>query len=87
MPCVPRRVADTPVKPEELARAKNQLRSSLLMNLEMRSILCEDIGRQVSCVAFTHSHTHTQTHEHTPASPPLYVVFTRGCGCHRVRSC
>jgi len=31
----------------ELARAKNQLKSSLLMNLESRPILFEDIGRQV----------------------------------------
>eukprot|EP00966_Prymnesium_polylepis_P076904 1782145-Prymnesium_polylepis.1 len=30
----------------ELARAKNQLKSSLLMNLESRPILFEDIGRQ-----------------------------------------
>ncbi|KAL1510788.1 hypothetical protein AB1Y20_007074 [Prymnesium parvum] len=32
---------------EELSRAKNQLKSSLLMNLEQRQILFEDIGRQV----------------------------------------
>jgi len=32
---------------QELARAKNQLKSSLLMNLESRPILFEDIGRQV----------------------------------------
>merc|ERR1712205_100321 len=31
----------------ELARAKNQLTSSLMMNLESRPILFEDIGRQV----------------------------------------
>jgi len=31
----------------ELSRAKNQLKSSLLMNLESRAILFEDIGRQV----------------------------------------
>ena len=31
----------------ELARAKNQLKASLLMNLESRPILFEDIGRQV----------------------------------------
>ena len=31
----------------ELSRAKNQLKSSLLMNLESRPILFEDIGRQV----------------------------------------
>ncbi len=31
----------------ELIRAKNQLRSSVMMNLEMRGVLCEDMGRQV----------------------------------------
>jgi len=31
----------------ELTRAKNQLKASLLMNLESRPILFEDIGRQV----------------------------------------
>jgi len=31
----------------ELSRAKNQLKSSLLMNLESRPVLFEDIGRQV----------------------------------------
>ena len=38
---------DTKVSEDELLRARNQLRSSLLMNLETRGILCEDIGRQV----------------------------------------
>ena len=32
---------------DELMRAKNQLRSSVMMNLESRGVLCEDIGRQV----------------------------------------
>jgi len=32
---------------EELERARNQLRSTVLMNLESRAILCEDLGRQV----------------------------------------
>lgn len=31
----------------ELSRAKNQLKASLLMNLESRPILFEDVGRQV----------------------------------------
>ena len=31
----------------ELTRAKNQLKASLLMNLESRPVLFEDIGRQV----------------------------------------
>jgi len=37
----------TSISEVELARAKNQLKSSLLMNLESRAILFEDIGRQV----------------------------------------
>ncbi|KAI9207536.1 Metalloenzyme, LuxS/M16 peptidase-like protein [Polychytrium aggregatum] len=32
---------------EELSRAKNQLKSNLLMNLEMRMVELEDIGKQV----------------------------------------
>jgi processing peptidase subunit alpha len=35
------------VKEAELARARNQLASSVLMNLETRSTLVEDIGRQL----------------------------------------
>jgi len=35
------------ISPDELNRAKNQLTSSLLMNLESRPVLFEDIGRQV----------------------------------------
>ena len=35
------------VSATELGRAKNQLTSSLLMNLESRSVLFEDIARQV----------------------------------------
>ncbi len=50
--------ADKKVKPEELSRAQNQLMSSVLMNLETRSMLCEDIGRQV-CVY--------------PPTPPLLI--------------
>ncbi|KAL8645222.1 MAG: hypothetical protein Q9226_007397 [Calogaya cf. arnoldii] len=35
------------LKPVEVSRAKNQLRSSLLMNLESRMVELEDLGRQV----------------------------------------
>lgn len=35
------------LQPGEVARAKNQLRSSLLMNLESRMVELEDLGRQV----------------------------------------
>lgn len=35
------------LKPHEVDRAKNQLRSSLLMNLESRMVELEDLGRQV----------------------------------------
>lgn len=38
---------DEPVAEEDLARARNQLRSAVMMNLELRGVLCEDIGRQV----------------------------------------
>ena len=41
------RLIDVPVKHGELARARNQLASSVLMNLETRGLLAEDIGRQV----------------------------------------
>ena len=40
-------VANAPVHDVELSRAKNQLKSSVLMNLESRMILYEDIGRQL----------------------------------------
>jgi processing peptidase subunit alpha len=36
------------VPPDELSRAKNQLKSSLAMALESRSVEVEDLGRQVS---------------------------------------
>lgn len=42
-----RRLVEQPVKPSELARARNQLASSVMMNLETRALLCEDIGRQI----------------------------------------
>jgi len=32
---------------EEMLRAKNQLKSFVFTNLESRSVLCDDIGRQV----------------------------------------
>ena len=35
------------VSKAELARAKNQTKASLLMNLEHRAVACEDLGRQV----------------------------------------
>jgi mitochondrial-processing peptidase subunit alpha len=37
----------TPVSDHELSRAKNQLKSSLMMALESRSVEVEDLGRQV----------------------------------------
>ena len=36
-----------PLQKQEVNRAKNQLRSSLLMNLESRMVELEDLGRQV----------------------------------------
>ena len=35
------------IKPDELERAKTQLQSMLMMNLENRPVMFEDIGRQV----------------------------------------
>ena len=35
------------ISPSELDRAKTQLQSMLLMNLETRPVIFEDIGRQV----------------------------------------
>ena len=46
-------VADEKVDVIELVRARNQLKSSVLMNLESRSILFEDIGRQVAVLFFS----------------------------------
>lgn len=40
-------LAERKVQPDELDRARNQLQSSVLMNLETRGVLCEDIGRQI----------------------------------------
>ncbi len=41
------RLCDQAVKPDELRRSGNQLASSVLMNLETRGLLVEDIGRQI----------------------------------------
>jgi hypothetical protein len=41
---------------DELLRAKNALKSSIYFNLEHRSLLCEDMGRQVSCLFFLFLH-------------------------------
>ena len=41
------RLGHAPVREVELARARNQLASSVLMNLESRGVLVEDIGRQM----------------------------------------
>jgi hypothetical protein len=41
------RLVEEPVAGPELSRARNQLASSVLMNLETRGLLCEDIGRQI----------------------------------------
>merc|ERR1719468_1331107 len=35
------------IHPDELQRAKNALKSSIHMNLEMRAVMMEDIGRQL----------------------------------------
>merc|ERR1719343_822002 len=35
------------ITPEELQRAKNALKSSIHMNLEMRAVMMEDLGRQL----------------------------------------
>lgn len=40
------RLTTSPVDETSLARARNQLASSVMMNLETRGLLCEDIGRQ-----------------------------------------
>ncbi len=41
------RLAVELVKPEELSRAKNMLKSMMMMQLESRMVICEDIGRQL----------------------------------------
>jgi mitochondrial-processing peptidase subunit alpha len=42
------RLAAQPVTDEELSRAKNMLKSLMLMQLESRLVLCEDIARQIA---------------------------------------
>nr|CDS25711.1 mitochondrial processing peptidase [Hymenolepis microstoma] len=42
-----RYTAEAPISEEELQRAKNQLESMLLMNLEMRPVAFEDMARQI----------------------------------------
>lgn len=42
------RLAFEPVSDEELNRAKNMLRSMMMMQLESRLVVCEDIARQIS---------------------------------------
>lgn len=39
-------LANAPVTPEELGRAKNMLKSMMMMQLESRLVVCEDIARQ-----------------------------------------
>ena len=41
-----RRLAAEPAEDEEFMRAKNQLKSMVFMNLEQRSVYCEEIGQQ-----------------------------------------
>ena len=48
-------IAQVVVDPLELSRAKNQLKSSVLMNLESRMILYEDIGRQLLTYGYRES--------------------------------
>lgn len=45
-----RQTADSLCTEVELARARNQLRSAVMLNLERRGVLCEDIGRQILCM-------------------------------------
>jgi len=40
------KLAFFPVSDEELSRAKNMLKSMMMMQLESRLVLCEDIARQ-----------------------------------------
>lgn len=42
-----RLAAERRVTEAELSRARNQLRGGVMLNLERRGVLCEDIGRQV----------------------------------------
>ena len=49
----------TPIPEEELQRAKNQLKSSLVMALESRSVEVEDLGRQVRSLRFSIGSTYS----------------------------
>jgi len=49
------RLVSIPISDVELLRAKNQLKSMIFMNLEQRSLLCEDMGRQVTIYDFKYS--------------------------------
>jgi processing peptidase subunit alpha len=46
-----------PVSDEELSRAKNMLKSMMMMQLESRLVLCEDLVRQYSTYGFRESPT------------------------------
>lgn len=47
-----RRLVSEPAGDEEFTRAKNQLKSMVFMNLEQRSVYCEEIGQQF--LSFNH---------------------------------
>lgn len=61
------------IDPVELERAKNMLKSSVLMNLESRAILCEDIARQVSFFYLFTCVSVYLTHPRMPS--PYHFVF------------
>ena len=53
------RLAKEDVTPVELCRAKNMLRSQLMMQLESRLVVCEDIARQYATYGKRESPEHT----------------------------
>jgi len=67
------------ISDEELARARTQLQSMLLMNLESRPIVFEDVGRQV----LANSHRHTPQYYYELIGELLAVgmlaLFTMRC--------